>query len=182
MKERTDIETKTNQYIAGQYDLIVVGGGHAGCEAALAGARMGAKTLLITLNVEAIALAPCNPAIGGPAKSVVVREIDALGGAMAEITDQSQIQIRMLNTGRGAGSQGSSGSNRQAVLSGIDAEKTGTNRGAGYPPGRSGFAVGGGQPDSGMFDSFRSSIFKPGSDYMLGNIYERKSYHRRMGA
>ena len=101
MKERTDIETKINQYIAGEYDLIVVGGGHAGCEAALAGARMGAKTLLITLNVEAIALAPCNPAIGGPAKSVVVREIDALGGAMAEITDQSQIQIRMLNTGRG---------------------------------------------------------------------------------
>ncbi len=90
-----------NQYIAGSYDVIVIGGGHAGCEAALAAARMGTNTLLLTMNPESIALAPCNPAIGGPAKSVVVREIDALGGAMAEITDQSLIQIRMLNTGRG---------------------------------------------------------------------------------
>lgn len=88
-------------YLAGQYDVIIVGGGHAGCEAALAAARMGTETLLITLSPEAIALTPCNPAVGGPAKSVVVREIDALGGAMARITDQSQIQIRMLNTGKG---------------------------------------------------------------------------------
>lgn len=92
---------QSNQYIAGEYQVIVVGGGHAGCEAALAAARMGAETLLVTMNPEAIAMAPCNPSIGGPAKSVVVREIDALGGAMAEITDQSLLQIRMLNTSHG---------------------------------------------------------------------------------
>lgn len=92
---------QTSEYLAGTYQVVVVGGGHAGAEAALAAARMGAKTLLITLNPEAIALAPCNPAIGGPAKSTVVREIDAMGGAMALVTDQTQIQKRMLNTGKG---------------------------------------------------------------------------------
>ena len=89
------------QYRAGQYDVIVVGAGHAGCEAALAAARLNARTLLITMSPEATALAPCNPAIGGPAKSVLVREIDALGGAMARITDAAQIQVRRLNTGKG---------------------------------------------------------------------------------
>ena len=83
------------------YEVIIVGGGHAGCEAALAAARLGASTLLITLTPETVAMAPCNPAIGGPAKSVLVREIDALGGAMAEITDRSLIQIRMLNRSKG---------------------------------------------------------------------------------
>ncbi len=83
------------------YQVIVIGGGHAGCEAALAAARMGAQTLLITMSLEAIAMAPCNPSIGGPAKSILVREIDAMGGAMAQITDAAQIQIRMLNTTKG---------------------------------------------------------------------------------
>lgn len=95
------IKLGSNQYIAGEYQVAVIGGGHAGCEAALAAARMGMATVLITMNPESIAMAPCNPAIGGPAKSVVVREIDALGGAMAEVTDQSLIQIRMLNISRG---------------------------------------------------------------------------------
>ena len=89
------------EYLAGIYQTVVIGGGHAGSEAALAAARMGAKTLLITMSPESVAMAPCNPAIGGAAKSVLVREIDALGGAMARITDQAQIQIRMLNTGKG---------------------------------------------------------------------------------
>jgi len=92
---------KSHQYFAGRYDVIVIGAGHAGCEAALAAARLQARTLLITMSPEATALAPCNPAIGGPAKSVVVREIDALGGAMARITDAAQIQVRRLNTGKG---------------------------------------------------------------------------------
>ncbi len=95
-------QLRADQYLAGEKQVIVVGGGHAGCEAALAAARMGAQTLLITLSPETAAMAPCNPAIGGPAKSTVVREIDALGGAMAEITDAAQIQMRMLNTGKGA--------------------------------------------------------------------------------
>ncbi|MBI2847178.1 MAG: tRNA uridine-5-carboxymethylaminomethyl(34) synthesis enzyme MnmG [Chloroflexi bacterium] len=83
------------------YDVIVVGAGHAGCEAALAAARMGHRTLLLTINMDNVALMPCNPSVGGPAKGHLVREIDALGGEMARNTDSTFIQIRMLNTGKG---------------------------------------------------------------------------------
>lgn len=88
-------------YEAGSYDIVVVGAGHAGSEAALAAARMGAKTLLLTMNLEMVAFMPCNPSIGGPAKGVVVREIDALGGQMGRNIDKTYIQMRMLNTGKG---------------------------------------------------------------------------------
>ncbi|KJE27829.1 tRNA uridine 5-carboxymethylaminomethyl modification enzyme GidA [Geobacillus kaustophilus] len=88
-------------YHGGTYDVIVVGAGHAGCEAALASARIGAKTLVITLNLDMIAFMPCNPSIGGPAKGIIVREIDALGGEMAKNIDKTYIQMRMLNTGKG---------------------------------------------------------------------------------
>ena len=88
-------------FIAGTYDVIVVGAGHAGCEAALAAARMKMHTLLITLNLDNIALMPCNPAIGGPGKSHLVKEIDALGGQMGLVADSTAIQMRMLNTGKG---------------------------------------------------------------------------------
>lgn len=88
-------------FIAGSYDVIVVGAGHAGCEAALASARLGAATLLATLNLDNIALMPCNPAVGGPGKSHLVKEIDALGGQMGINTDETCIQMRMLNTGKG---------------------------------------------------------------------------------
>ncbi|WP_339263998.1 tRNA uridine-5-carboxymethylaminomethyl(34) synthesis enzyme MnmG [Geobacillus sp. FSL K6-3411] len=89
------------EYHGGSYDVIVIGAGHAGCEAALASARIGAKTLVITLNLDMIAFMPCNPSIGGPAKGIVVREIDALGGEMGKNIDKTYIQIRMLNTGKG---------------------------------------------------------------------------------
>lgn len=88
-------------YEAGTYDVIVVGAGHAGSEAALASARLGSKTLLITMNLEMVAFMPCNPSIGGPAKGVVVREIDALGGEMGKNIDRTYIQMRLLNTGKG---------------------------------------------------------------------------------
>ena len=84
-----------------KYEIIVVGGGHAGCEAALAASRKGHKTLLITGNIKNIADTPCNPSIGGPAKGVVVREIDALGGEMGKNTDKSILQIKKLNTKKG---------------------------------------------------------------------------------
>ena len=84
-----------------EYDIIVVGGGHAGCEAAHASAKMGVHTALITSDISKLALAPCNPSIGGPAKGVVVREIDALGGIMGLISDKSMIQIKMLNKSKG---------------------------------------------------------------------------------
>ncbi len=83
------------------YDVIVVGAGHAGCEAALAAARMNCRTLLITMNLDSVALMPCNPSMGGPAKGHLIREIDALGGEIGRCTDRTFIQIRMLNTGKG---------------------------------------------------------------------------------
>ncbi len=89
------------EYAAGNYDVIVIGAGHAGCEAALAAARMGCQTLLITLNLDYVALMPCNPAVGGPGKAHLVREIDALGGEMGINTDKTFIQMRMLNTAKG---------------------------------------------------------------------------------
>src|SRR5215468_6809469 len=84
-----------------KYEVIVIGAGHAGCEAALACARMGRKTLLLTMNLDSVSLMPCNPSMGGPAKGHLLREIDALGGEAARNTDRTFIQIRMLNTGKG---------------------------------------------------------------------------------
>src|SRR5947207_787736 len=83
------------------YDVVVVGAGHAGCEAARASARMGLKTAMVTMNLDLIAQMSCNPAVGGIAKGHLVREIDALGGVMGEVTDAVGIQFRLLNTSRG---------------------------------------------------------------------------------
>ncbi|MBG9368035.1 tRNA uridine-5-carboxymethylaminomethyl(34) synthesis enzyme MnmG [Streptococcus sp. NLN64] len=90
----------TRQF-AETYDVIVIGAGHAGVEASLAAARMGCKTLLATINIEMLAFMPCNPSIGGSAKGIVVREVDALGGEMAKNIDKTYIQMKMLNTGKG---------------------------------------------------------------------------------
>ena len=84
-----------------KYDVIIVGGGHAGCEAACSAANMGAKTCLVTMDMNKIAQMSCNPAIGGIAKGQIVREIDALGGQMGLVTDATSIQFRMLNVGKG---------------------------------------------------------------------------------
>ncbi|WP_137596772.1 tRNA uridine-5-carboxymethylaminomethyl(34) synthesis enzyme MnmG [Paucilactobacillus kaifaensis] len=88
-------------YKGNDYDVIVVGAGHAGSEAALAAARMGNKTLLVTISLDMVAFMPCNPSVGGPAKGIVVREIDALGGEMGRNIDKTYVQMRMLNTGKG---------------------------------------------------------------------------------
>lgn len=95
------VESFGKQYQGQDYDVIVVGAGHAGCEAALAAARMGNETLLITIQLEMTAFMPCNPSIGGPAKGIVVREVDALGGEMGRNIDKTYVQMRMLNTGKG---------------------------------------------------------------------------------
>ena len=89
------------KYDAGNYDVAVIGAGHAGCEAALAAARMGMKTVIFSISLEAVANMPCNPHIGGSSKGHLVREIDALGGEMAKNIDKTLIQIKMLNTSKG---------------------------------------------------------------------------------
>lgn len=88
------------KFLMGNYDVVVVGAGHAGCEAGLAAARMGMKTLMLSINLEAVAMMACNPSIGGTGKGHLVREIDALGGEMGINIDKTFIQSRMLNTAK----------------------------------------------------------------------------------
>lgn len=100
-RNKTNNTNNTYGDILPEYDIIVVGAGHAGCEAAYAAAVLGSKTLLITLDMNKIAQMSCNPAIGGIAKGQIVREIDALGGMMGIVTDRCSIQFRMLNESKG---------------------------------------------------------------------------------
>ena len=95
------MKLEKGEYYAGDYDVAVVGAGHAGCEAGLAAARLGMKTLIFSISLEAIANMPCNPHIGGSSKGHLVREIDALGGEMGKNIDKTMIQIKMLNTSKG---------------------------------------------------------------------------------
>ena len=99
------MEKKEFTFLEYAAEAVVVGAGHAGCEAALALARTGIKTALLTLNLDSIGFMPCNPSIGGTAKGHLVREIDALGGQMGILADDTALQIRMLNVGKGAAVQ-----------------------------------------------------------------------------
>ncbi len=99
--DREFFSNGSEQLLGGKYEVIVIGAGHAGCEAALASARMGRKTLLLTMNLDSVALMPCNPSMGGPAKGHLIKEIDALGGEIGHNTDRTFIQMRLLNTSKG---------------------------------------------------------------------------------
>lgn len=96
-----DASTSIHEQVSESFELIVVGGGHAGCEAALTAARLGIRTALFTLNLDRIAWQPCNPAVGGPAKSQLVHEVDALGGVIGRLADATALQKRILNASRG---------------------------------------------------------------------------------
>ena len=101
MNDTNKILPKEAAYYAGRYDVIIVGGGHAGCEAALACARLGISTVMFAINLDSVANMPCNPSIGGTAKGHLVREIDALGGEMGKAADRTFLQSRILNRGKG---------------------------------------------------------------------------------
>lgn len=107
------------------YDILVIGGGHAGCEAASAAARMGSRTLLLTMDMTKLANMSCNPAVGGVAKGQIVREIDALGGRTARITDRTTLQFRMLNRSKGAAHVEPARAVRQRPFFGRMAARTG---------------------------------------------------------
>lgn len=98
---RFDMEVKDMSYTYEEYDVVVIGAGHAGCEAALASARLGLKTLIFTVSIDSIAMMPCNPNIGGSSKGHLVREVDALGGEMGKNIDKTFIQTKMLNMSKG---------------------------------------------------------------------------------
>mmetsp|Transcript_16575 Transcript_16575/g.27396 ORF Transcript_16575/g.27396 Transcript_16575/m.27396 type:complete len:751 (+) Transcript_16575:258-2510(+) len=97
----TDVSASSNHFVEDEFDVIVIGAGHAGCESALAAARMGCKTLLLTLSLDRIAWQPCNPAVGGPAKSQLVHEVDAIGGEIGKIADRTYLQKKVLNMSKG---------------------------------------------------------------------------------
>ena len=101
MPSLAEARSKENAFVAGEADIIVVGAGHAGCEAALAAARLGRRVILFTMTLDSLANLPCNPNIGGTAKGQMVREIDALGGEMGRLADLHMIQYRMLNATKG---------------------------------------------------------------------------------
>ena len=121
-----------------QYDVAVVGAGHAGCEAAMAAARMGLKTALITMNLDLIAQMSCNPAVGGVAKGHLVREVDALGGVMGEVADAVGIQFRLLNTSRGPAVWSPRAQCDKQLYRVKMREVLESAAGAAYPPGGSG--------------------------------------------
>ena len=103
--------------MAGKYDVIVIGAGHAGCEAALGSARLGCKTLVLSICLDTVAHMPCSPSVGGIGKGHLVREIDALGGEMAKVSDLTAIQFRLLNTKKGPAVRGTRTQNDKVALS-----------------------------------------------------------------
>lgn len=119
------------------YDIVVVGAGHAGCEAALAGARLGLDTIMFTVSAESIALMPCNPNVGGSSKGHLVRELDALGGRMGKNIDKTFIQSKMLNCSKGPAVHSLRAQADQAGIQQRNEKDSGESGEPDYPPGRS---------------------------------------------
>ncbi len=136
------------------YNIVVVGAGHAGCEAALAAARLGIETILFTVSVDSIALMPCNPNIGGSSKGHLVRELDALGGEMGKNIDKTFIQSKMLNESKGPAVHFSTGAGGQAGLFPRNAPDLGKHGSSDDPPG-------GGQRDCDGRDEGRENENRP---------------------
>ena len=126
------------EFLAGQFDIAVIGAGHAGIEAALAAARLGMEAIVFTINLDAVGNMPCNPAIGGTGKGHLVRELDALGGEMAKAADACCIQYRLLNKGKGPAVWSLRGPGGPAALSGVHEAHPGAAGPSDGPPGRGG--------------------------------------------
>ncbi len=140
------------------YDIVVVGAGHAGCEAALAGARLGLNTIMFTVSAESIALMPCNPNVGGSSKGHLVRELDALGGEMGKNIDKTFIQSKMLNCSKGPAVHSLRAQADKQAYSNEMRKTSGESGEPDYPPGRGNKASGRGWQDHWCKDVFRRCL------------------------
>lgn len=165
-------------YLEETYEIVVVGAGHAGCEAALACARLGLETILFTVSIDSIALMPCNPNIGGSSKGHLVRELDALGGEMGKVIDQTFIQSKMLNESKGPAVHSLRAQADKQAYSRLYEKRSGEYGSFDHPPG-GGFGTDGGRrEDSWGKNSIWGSLSRKSSDPLHRNLFKSPLYLR----